>query len=224
MHESSNSDSSSPLLLQPMPTHRTEIDLNSDDHKKSLQQWCSLHWNKTIKRSITSFNSLTYHDCCASFSKRGFTGRGHHPAHESCTVMKIPSFKALKNGDDFYNWMLLRLHSHKRLGRQTLFPAINRTHPDVAQAALTDLERENELLAKRVEEIGKKHSETLECLKQLKSDNDRLQASSMNWCWKYQELLESCRPEPERPDRSSWDTELISLKRKLRYEEEELHQ
>lgn len=223
MHESSIPDLASPLLPTSMPTHQTEIDLNSDEHRKSLQQWCALHWNRTIKRSISSFNSLTYHDCCASFSKRGFTGRAHHPAHESCTVMKIPSFKALKNSEDFFNWMLLRLQSHKRLGRQPLFPAINRAHPDVAHTALSELERENELLAKRVEEIGKKHSETLECVKQLKTDNDRLQASSKNWCWKYQELLEMCKSEPDRPDRSSWDTDLITPKRKLRYEEEELH-
>lgn len=222
MHEPSDPDSCKPVLSALVLDDRTEIDLNSDEHKKALQNWCTLHWSKTIKKSISSFNSLTYHDCCGSFSKRGFTGRNHHPPHDSCTVMKIPSFKAIKNPEEFYQWMLLRLQSHKRMGRRPLFPAINRNHPDVTRSALNQLEQENELLAKRVDEMGKKHSETLECVKQLKLDNERLQASSKNWCWKYQELLDRHRTEEDRPDRSSWDGELTTPRRKLRYEEEDL--
>ena len=71
------------------------FDLDDPEDDTRLKQWCRVHWSATIKKSMDSYNSVTYHDCCFSFSRRGYTRRWDHPELESTPISKIPTLKSV---------------------------------------------------------------------------------------------------------------------------------
>ena len=169
--------------------HNRLINIDDKKDQEDLREWCEYHWNQTVKKSMDTFNTLIYHDCCLSFSRRGFSGRSKHPDDESCTIMKIPTFKIIKCAEDFYNWIENRIRVRRPLQREPMFPAINRHHCDSKEQKLMAISQENSYLAKRCEDLMVNNSELQKKNKKLKLDMARLQASSKSWCWKYNQLL-----------------------------------
>ena len=71
------------------------FDLASRDHDRELKIWCSLHWQDTFFRAIKSRNASIYHDCCVSFSRRGFVKKVSHPSLQSASLLQVPTLKNL---------------------------------------------------------------------------------------------------------------------------------
>ena len=164
------------------------FDLNSEDDAKELKNWCRLHWMYTLSKGIRSYNAPTYHDCCMSFSRKGFVKKISHPPLQSASVLKIPSLRKTSSPEDLYDWLRERLEIHQRLGKKLYFPSINMSHFTSDEEIEEDTEPE-ELLCKRYSELAEEKKKVEEQIEKLKEDNKKLLCSSKNWYIKYQELL-----------------------------------
>lgn len=166
------------------------LDLSSKEQAEELRQWCKFHWENTIKKSLDSFNPCTYHDCCFCFCRRAFSKKAGHPVLESASILKIPGLKTLTSADELFNWLWKRAELHARLGRNPIFPTINKHHHCLPDSEETDDEdKDEELLAKRCDELVREKETVLEELEKLQADNSKLQASSKCWFSKYQDAI-----------------------------------
>jgi len=182
-------------------------------HSDLLQQWSRLSW-QTIRKSMDSYNPVVYHECCFSFSRRGFAKKAGHCEMQSVSVLKMPSLKALQGPDELYKWLLEKIKLHQRLGRRPVFPAINRYHTEVEDES-EDTEKQIEHLGKRCDRLERELAELQQENHKLRSDNTRLLESSQSWCQRYQESLEwtdTHKHMQKSPDKTKWkdESEFIS--------------
>lgn len=165
-------------------------------HSELLREWSRLSWT-TIRKSIDSYNPVVYHECCFSFSRRGFAKKAGHCEIQSASVLKMPALKAIQGPDELYKWLLDRIKLHQRVGRKPVFPAINRYHADMEDES-EDTEKQIEHLGKRCDDLQRElvqlHSEN----KRLRVDNSRLLESSQSWCQRYHERAETVQDTPEK--------------------------
>ena len=176
--------------MSAMSSMRKQFSLASREDAQELKNWCRFHWADTLSKAMRNCNSPIYHDCCLSFSKKGFAKKSGHPELQSASVLKIPSLRSASSPEDMYEWVRERMLIHHRLGKTPVFPTINTVHIS-SQEDETDTEEEEqrEYLGKRCQELAHQQREALEKITQLAEDNKKLQASSKSWCLKYQELL-----------------------------------
>ena len=187
----------------------------NESHLQMLRGWCLAHWTTTFRRSMLYGNSLTYHRCCNSFSRRAFVKAAGHPADESFTVRQVPRLRNGSSAEDLFTWLLEEALEHQRRGRKMLFPSLNRVHANADQTLEAELQAKSEegALARRMSELLQETERQNKKLKELEKENTRLLSSSMSWHSKYKELLDQTKP-PE------WlfDT---PMKATLKYDEEE---
>jgi len=163
---------------------------------------------------MDSYNPVVYHECCFSFSRRGFAKKAGHCEMQSVSVLKMPSLKALQGPDELYKWLLEKIKLHQRLGRRPVFPAINRYHTEVEDES-EDTEKQIEHLGKRCDRLERELAELQQENHKLRSDNTRLLESSQSWCQRYQESLEwtdTHKHMQKSPDKTKWkdESEFIS--------------
>ena len=164
------------------------FDYTDPEHCRRVKEWCSTHWEPTIKKSMLSFNPLIYHDCCFCFSKRGFAKKANHKPLESSSILRIPTIKAITSHDGLYRWIISKAKSRSHNGQKTLFPAINRYHQDTEDE--DDLDRHQVVyLAKRTEDLAKELHTAHKLIESLTSDNKKLVDSSKTWYTRYQEAV-----------------------------------
>ena len=171
------------------------FDLSSDRDSLELVAWARLHWGSTIKKSIENQNPAVYHDCCFSFSRRGFSRKAGHPRLQSYSIHKLPSLKEVRTAEEFTMWLRSRMKEHQDLGRQPVFPSINCYHIDTVEMDEEDLE--TEYLAKRCSELLKEKDEAMKRVQALLQDNQRLHASTKTWMLRYHESLSAKDPSEE---------------------------
>ena len=163
------------------------FDFRNPEHCARVKEWCTNHWEPTIKKSMLSYNPLVFHDCCFCFSKRGFSKKANHRPLESSSILRIPTIKAITGPEGLFKWLLARCKSHAQAGRKTLFPTINRLHQD------TEEEDEPEpqhlvYLTKRTEQLSKELETAQKLIEGLNSEKKKLLDSSRNWYMRYQEV------------------------------------
>lgn len=163
-----------------------EMDIGKNDDMQELKQWCVFHWHKTLKKSIENYNPIIYHDCCFSFSRRGFFKTAGHPSLESASVLKIPTLRHISSADEFHRWVLEKAKARLQQGRRSIFPEINKRHREEESE---DDEDEVSRLLKRCKELGENYTAALRKIDELIRDNTRLQAACKHWCQKYHDAV-----------------------------------
>ena len=106
--------------------------------------------------------------------------------------MKLQGFKNLSNEEEFFRWLLKIAKENARHGEKTLFPSMNRQHPDASDTedeSTRDTDGEV-LLKKRFSDMHKELEDQKRLVKDLLADNHRLLSSSKAWHSRYQELLD----------------------------------
>jgi hypothetical protein len=170
-------------------------------------EWSKAYWSNTFKRSIEYNNTIFYHSCCNSFSRRSFVKVAGHPSIQTCSILRIPGFREVNSAEDLHRWLLKMITSNTTSGEKLPFPKINKYHID--SEVSTDEERDcieedSTYLLKRCtliqEELGQYKSQ----LKHMQKDNERLLSSSKNWFQKYHDLLD----QQDRLTRSAYQTPL----------------
>lgn len=170
---------------------RRPFDLTNKQDDQELKTWCSLYWQDTFYRAIKNRNAPTYHDCCFSFSRRGFVKKISHPKLTSASLLQIPSLRSLESPADLHRWLRERLYLHYQLGKKTYFPTINIAHTDIEEEE-EDRNKASEdvpLLEKRGLELSVEIEQLENSIARLKVENKRLLSSSRVWYDKYLDLL-----------------------------------
>lgn len=159
-----------------------------------LKQWCRIHWSASFKKSLDSYNPLTYHDCCFSFSRRGYSRKYDHPEIYSTSILKVPSLKILKNEVELHQWVRNKMLEHSREGRVPTFPTINTPHLESTSGREDPMHcspktNDTDFMRKRCFELSQERVDLQKKVDQLVQENTRLLASSKSWFEKYQTLL-----------------------------------
>lgn len=141
-------------------------------------------------RSLESSNSLYYHSCCCSFSRRAFSKVANHPPLQTSSVLKIPSFKDVRSADDLFRWLLDMISTNVSRGQKCFFPSLNRYHVETEPSDDDSYDKEVLVLRKRLQDMKFTLSEYQLQVKTLESSKDQLLHSTKHWYGKYQELLE----------------------------------
>jgi hypothetical protein len=178
------------------------IDIDNNFHLERLLGWCRAHWQTTFKRSLIYGNSLFYHSCCNSFSRRGFSKVAGHPSLQSSKIQKIPGLKNIQCAEEIYRWLVQTIGYNTKQGQKTLFPCLNRYH---TEADSSDEEKEIGLddnnekftLKKRFVELQNEIESQKSQIRELKLDNTQLLNSSNNWFLKYQQLIDQSEKQNE---------------------------
>jgi|JI6StandDraft_1071083.scaffolds.fasta_scaffold04923_2 hypothetical protein len=165
------------------------IDIENEEHLKELMEWCEQHYEETIEKSRRNGNTISYHDCCLTFTRRRFTERSTHPKKETFSVFKLGTFKDVNSAKDLYEWLLKRIQNRHRVDRPAIFPSINMPHPNCDNQRFLDLMKQNRDLSNDYKDMSLKYSALLLDNQQLYTDVLRLKASSKNWHDKYQAIL-----------------------------------
>jgi hypothetical protein len=162
------------------------FDYTDPQHCQQVKDWCKMHWEATIKKSMVTFNPMVYHECCFCFSKRGFSKNSNHRPLESSSILRIPTIKNITGHEGLFKWIISKAKSRSQNGLKTLFPAINRYHIDQEEEDDTE-SHQVVYLAKRTEDLAKELHNTKKLVESLSSENKRLLDSSKNWYARYQE-------------------------------------
>jgi len=167
------------------------FDPSSLQHKARLYDWCRSHW-PIFCRSLHHQNSVYYHECCNSFSRRHFAKLAGHPSLQTSSIATIPSFKEVFTADDFFRWLLKMLTYNTKKGHPCRFPAVNRYHQEQdTKTVQEDIEdEETTMLKKRVSELNQQLYSLKETSLKTQEENQRLLERTQMWYQKYQELAE----------------------------------
>ena len=149
-----------------------------------------MHWGGTIKKSIDNFNPVAYHDCCFCFSKRVFAKKASHPKVESVSMMRICSLKSIDSADALYDWLLDRAKAHERMGKQPVFPTINKCHLESDDDENEFILTPSRQLKLKFDEMSQENSTAKKVIEEYEKTIEKLRASSQEWYLKYSELRE----------------------------------
>lgn len=191
----SQSTSTAELFARcPKPQDDSFVVFNYKNSKqrKELLHWCRDNWDSTFKKSLDQSNTIFYHDCCTSFSRRGFCKIAGHPPLQTSSVMRIPSFKTVTSADNLNRWLLGVFSLNAKRGQRSYFPSINRYHIEEDILAKESSEEDDSMLKKRVQELCDKVETVFSSkITELEKANQVLLCSTKNWAQKYQELMDS---------------------------------
>jgi len=168
------------------------FDPSSTQHKTRLYHWCKTQWSVFCK-SLHHQNSIYYHECCNSFSRRRFSKVAGHPPLQTSSIVTIPSFKEVNSSDDFFRWLLKMLTFNSKKGHQCYFPTINRYHVEADDKVKQEEQQEEEpdlYLKKRVDDLNRELCDSRHRLVKAQDDNKVLVKAAMNWYQRYQDVLE----------------------------------
>ena len=112
-------------MIQIKSVVRRRLNIHQASDLKSLDDWCSLNWGLCIRRCLEGAGYMYYHDCCFSFSRRGFHQRSGHLAESTTSVHKIRELKRCICEKDFKDWIRARIEKRIEEGKVTFFPTIN---------------------------------------------------------------------------------------------------
>lgn len=165
-----------------------------------LKAWSQSNW-PTFHKSLFHSNTIYYHACCNSFSRRYFIRAAGHPALQTSTLYKMPSFRNVQSSEELFRWLLKTVKDNAKVGQQTWFPDINVIHRDIDEPCEDQRDNEEDLeavsLKKRYHDLEKELTSMKNLLKIAESDNQRLVNSSRTWHMKYQELLDQKEPDED---------------------------
>jgi hypothetical protein len=167
------------------------FEADNKKHDKRLLEWCKAYWKNTFKRSIEYNNTIFYHSCCNSFSRRSFMKVAGHPSLQTCSILRIPGFREVNTAEDLHRWLLKMITSNTTTREKLPFPRINKYHTNEISTdeEIDRKEEDSTYLQKRCyliqEELGQYKSQ----LKHMHNDNERLLRSTNNWFQKYNDLL-----------------------------------
>jgi hypothetical protein len=175
--------------------HEEDFHFEADNknHVKILLEWCKIYWGDTFKRSREYNNTIFYHTCCNSFSRRSFVKAAGHPSIQTCSILKIPGFRELNTAEDLHRWLLKMITSNTTTRKKLSFPRINKYHTDEVSTDEDIYRKEEEdstYLQKRCTLILEELDQYKSQLKHLRIDNERLLSSTKNWFQKYNDILD----------------------------------
>lgn len=107
---------------------RAICDLDDPTDRTILKNWCAKHWDSVMKKAIDSQDPLYFHDCCFSFSKRGFTDRHSHPNDSTFSILRMYDMKQCRSPEDLQLWVAEKLETRAKRGLPTFFPCLNSPH------------------------------------------------------------------------------------------------
>ena len=120
---------------------------------KSLDEWCSLNWNMCLRRCIEGSGYMFFHECCFSFSRRGFHKRSGHAEEMTVSIHKMRDLKRCLDERDFIEWIKTKIKKRIEQGKIIFFPTINCLHTEVLnQMELKEMSN-SQLLGKRFREL-----------------------------------------------------------------------
>ena len=129
------------------------MNINQASDLNSLEDWCSLHWGLCIRRCLEGAGYMYFHDCCFSFSRRGFHNRSGHLSETTTSVHKIRELKRCINEREFKEWIKGKIHKRIEEGKVTFFPTINCLHTEVLTADEYAEISTSQLLCKRNKQL-----------------------------------------------------------------------
>lgn len=137
-------------------------------------------------------NSLYYHTCCNSFSRRTFCATAGHPAACTTNIRKLPGYREVDSATALFVLILDKVNAANREGKMMLFPTINRRHyqSPTEDDEAAHLHEENAVLAKRCKDLEKELGGLKTRLQDYQINHKCLLESSKTWCMKYQLLLD----------------------------------
>ena len=212
----SNSDLDDSFFLSTTGKRETRENSNEENfhfeadnrsHVKILLEWCKIHWGDTFKKSREWNNTIVFHSCCNSFSRRSFVKLAGHPSVQTCSILKIPGFREVNTAEDLHKWLLKMVLSNTTSREKLPFPRINKYHTDeisTDEDIVCKEEEDSTYLKKRCNLFQEELDQYKSQLKQLKVDNERLLNSTKNWFQKYHDLLD----QQDRLTRSAYQTPL----------------
>ena len=159
---------------------------------KVLREWCKIQWTRTFQKNLANCNAIYYHECCFSFSRRGFKKQAGHPELQTSSVLKIPTFKEIETSEGLFKWLFNRLETAQSRGQKCYFPSINRFHSeddDSDHNEEDNLEQVN-FLRKRIDLLQQENHRVKKSLEAANIENKSLLASSKNWYNRYEILNE----------------------------------
>lgn len=181
-----------PKQLRVVCCHAKLMLFDSTDarHRQNLMEWCRVQWPSLFSKSALHHNSLFWHDCCSSISKRRFMESAGHPAEQTHSIFKLATFKGIKGPEELYQWMLERLKQAKTRGFKAYMPAVNRLHIDPEAAETVGNQNLVAELRCQLETASSSLAEQRLKIDKLESENQLLVKSSRTWCQLYHGLLE----------------------------------
>ena len=130
---------------------------------------------------------MYFHDCCFSFSRRGFHNRSGHLAETTTSVNKIRELKRCINEKEFKEWVKGKIQKRFEEGKITFFPTINCRHTEVLTSEEYSEISTTQLLCKRFRQLEEEVGLNEPKMNQLRTENRKLLCSSQNWHKLYQE-------------------------------------
>ena len=106
-----------------------------------------------MKKAVQSGTTLVYHDCCISFSRKGFAKKSKHPPEMSVSVHRLPDFKLCKDEEELFEWMIKKIKSRSTVGLPPFFPTVNCYHSTFKLSAQPDEFESPSYLVKRYKEM-----------------------------------------------------------------------
>ena len=180
-------------LVQPSDlTNKLTIDPFDSQFCSDLREWCKFQWSRTFQNNHHNSNSIYYHECCFSFSRRGFKRQAGYPELQTASVLKIPTFRDINSSEGLFKWLMSRLESSHLRGYKCEFPSINKYHTDDDHSLdeVEDNEEEIGLLRKRCDLLQRENEKVKKSVETISLENKSLLSSSKNWHNRYQELYE----------------------------------
>lgn len=179
------------LDLGKTPSEET-INLLSEIDRERLSVWCEFHFEHTIQRGIRSYNAPSWHECCLALSKRGFTRKCSHSLYHSCSILRVPGFKNIRNHVDFREWIVEKIEAHTAKFGQAPFPAVNIAHRESHSdwsMPWWPLQYDDSHFKTRFHDLVERQRSAETKIKELLKENLRLHSSVKWWYRKYEALL-----------------------------------
>ena len=146
-----------------------------------LNEWCNLHWDSFIHKTLQGSNSFYFHECCFAFSRKGFLKKSNHPRELTVSCHRIKELKACTTANAFFNWILGRIHLRILSRKTTYFPAINNCHEDTDSNTPQREQRETIFLSKRIVQLQDEVYVDLPKISSLQKQNKKLLKSAQTW-------------------------------------------
>ena len=141
------------ILIKIKSVVRRRLNINQASDLKSLDDWCCLNWELCIRRCLEGAGYMYFHDCCFSFSRRGFHTRSGHHSESTTSVHKIRELKRCITEKDFKDWIRKRIEKRIEEGKVTFFPTINCLHTEVLTTDELAEISTSQLLCKRYRQL-----------------------------------------------------------------------
>ena len=175
-----------------------------------LSDWAHLYWNSFIRKTLEGSGTLYYHECCFSFSRKGFQKRSGHPSEMTVSVHRLPELKRCGRVSDLIEWLSEKIKQQYANGKTPYFPSINSFHNEMPENTFYENTHERESLGKRYRDLEKEVEIIIIKIEELKHENRKLLSSSQNWSKLYA--------------KTKLAIDMITLRRREEESNEESHQ